>query len=83
VENRYKDFLEGKIDVANAKELMIIIKNNTKVINTCIKHNFNIPLKQGHKSTRKYQCSECGGVIGSEQKYWYEKALEHIKLGCS
>lgn len=55
------------------KEIAIKVIENNKILNACSTHNFTLIEK------RKWKCSNCGGVVDTTKKIWYEKGLKHAE----
>ena len=56
------------------REIILEIKKNNKLLDSCSFHNFDIPLENG-----KYKCSNCSGIVEVIRKTWYEKGIAHAK----
>jgi hypothetical protein len=59
------------------KNIWLKIKENSKKLEACPKHDFSIDLEPNKKFNKKYQCTCCGGTVYDQAKYWYEKGFGH------
>ena len=67
----------------NPKEIMREIKENSKKLDSCSKHDFSMDATPADKKwNKKYRCVYCGGEVGLTEKHWYEKELEHGTRVC-
>ena len=60
------------------KEIWASVKANQKLLNSCFLHEF-----ESHSDpsmSRRFKCKNCNGVIGTVEKNWYEKGIEHGKV---
>ena len=57
------------------KEIWVNVKANHKLLDSCFFHIF-----KSHPSpnmSRRFVCENCKVVVGTREKDWYEKGIEH------
>lgn len=60
--------------------LMRLIKENTKRLESCTLHSFDIDIFPDLLVGKKWQCSNCHGEVDSVKKLWYEEGLAHGRV---
>lgn len=50
------------------------VLTNNKKLNSCKLHNFDIPCN------KRWECVNCGGIVDTLIKRWYEKGIIHGEL---
>lgn len=73
------EMLEKLTGITKEEQMKIMedIRNNNKLLESCNLHDFSIEVPQKHTILSKWKCSNCGGIVDSTQKQWYEKGLNH------
>lgn len=65
------------ITVEEQKKIFEKIQENHRKLNSCNSHNFIIEIPGRTKYDTKYQCSNCQGIVDSNEKKWYELGRLH------
>ena len=53
--------------------MILEIKKNNKLLDSCSFHNFDTFIID----KTKWKCSNCGGIVDTSHKRWYEKGIAH------
>jgi hypothetical protein len=71
----------------DSKQLLREIKENIRILDSCKRHDFSIPLDRHAKQPMAeptfgcyWRCAKCGGHVGGTERIWYNRGLEHAKL---
>lgn len=62
---------------ATQRQLFEQVKANRQTLDSCNCHDFSTDLNPDKIFNKKWKCSNCGGVVDNQEKYWYEKGFEH------
>jgi hypothetical protein len=50
------------------------------MLDECPRHDFSVAITEGQILNQKWKCINCGGVVDSIAKKWYEIGLDHAFL---
>ena len=77
------EVLEKVTGIPKAEQMKIMeeIRHNRQLLEGCPRHDFSEEVKQSHRMTSKWRCTNCGGIVDHLEKLWYEKGIEHASQG--
>lgn len=67
------------IPTEEQKKIFEGVQENHRKLNSCKCHDFSIELPGPTKLNPKWKCKNCGGVVESIEKKYYEQGFQHAK----
>lgn len=65
------------ISKSEQKKIFEDLQKNGETLKNCNLHDFSIEIPQRNRLNKKWKCKNCGGIVDTSEKLWYENGLSH------